>query len=140
MEKLRLITIQSFMISFFMLVLIGVEFLVDHLQGEDSFLPWYIPLSIIIVSILTAVPTLIFYKDGEWIRTTPRLIIHGISCYLIVMLAGFIFKWYTSFKYFLITSIIFIVIYVLVWVSSAILVKAEVKKINAVLENFRDEE
>ncbi len=123
-----------------MLVLIGVEFLVDHLQGEDSFLPWYIPLSIIIVSILTAVPTLIFYKDRESITTTPSLIIHGISCYLIVMLAGYIFKWYTSFKYFLITSVIFIVIYVLVWVSSAILVKAEVKKINAVLENFRDEE
>lgn len=140
MAKLKTITLQAFMINFFMVLFIGIECFIAYLLGDPINTQWYLPFSLILVSVLTAVPTLFLIKDGEACFAPGRLVLHGLSCYAIVMLAGYIFKWYTSLLYFGITSVIFIVIYVLVWVGSNILFRNEAAKINEALSKTHDED
>ncbi len=140
MANLKMITIQAFMINFLMMLFIGIEGFIGYLLGDVFDFEWYMPFSTILVSILTAFLMLILQKDGEAYFSPARLILHGISCYAVVMLAGYIFKWYTTLFYFGITSAIFIAIYVLVWVGSNVLFRTEVAKINEVLEKAHDED
>ncbi|MCQ2502699.1 MAG: DUF3021 family protein [Saccharofermentans sp.] len=140
MGKLRILSIQTFVIAFFMVVIIGLEGLIAYLAGDVIGFSWYMPLSVVIVAILTAIPSLLLIKDGEGYFSIPRIVLHGICCYVMVMAAGYVFKWYTSLRYFIYTSVMFIIVYVLVWVVTKLLFRAEDKRINSVLEKIRDEE
>lgn len=140
MEKLRIISIQTFVITFFMVFIIGMEGLIAYLTGDTFEFSWYMPLSVVIVATLTAIPSLLLIKDGEGYFSIPRIVLHGICCYAMVIAAGYVFKWYTSLRYFIYTSVMFITVYVLVWVVTNLLFRAEDKKINSVLEKIRDEE
>lgn len=131
---------QTVLISFFMLLIIGVEGIMEYLAGRTFYLSWYMPLSIIIVGFACSFPMFALYKDGEYTASPLRVIIHGLLCYAIVMFSGYLFGWYSNLRYFLITSVLFIIVYALVWIASIINRKAEIKKINKILEQFRDEE
>lgn len=131
---------QTVLISFFMLLLIGIEGIMEHIAGNTFYLIWYMPMSIVIVGFLCSFPMLVLFKDGEYTVSLPRVIIHGFLCYAIVMTSGYLFRWYTQPLYFLITSVLFIVIYALVWITSILVNRAETRKINKILEQFRDEE
>lgn len=140
MDKLRIVSIQTFVITFFMVFIIGIEGLIAYLTGEAFEFCWYMPLSVVIVAILTAIPSLLLIKDGEGYFSITRIVLHGICCYVMVMAAGYVFKWYTTLRYFIYTSVMFIIVYVLVWVVTKLLFRAEDKRINSVLEKIRDEE
>jgi hypothetical protein len=53
---------------------------------------------------------------------------------------GYLFHWYTTLTYFLVTSVSFFVIYALVWTFSRFLQKYDEKLINDALLTIRDED
>ncbi len=130
------------MITFGILMAVGLEGVILHFQGEDIQYPWYIPLSAVIAGIVCSLPSLLLVNIFEKKRSTLiiRIVIHSICLYGIVMGMGYLFKWYNSKMGFIYVSISFLLVYIFVWLGSLFLNKQEDKKINEALEAIRDEE
>ncbi len=140
MDKIRILFLETLLISFFMVLLIGVEGLLCAVFEQDYELSWYIPLSIVGVAVASSLPSLWLFAEKNGKITLPRIIVHGLMCYAIVMTAGYFFKWYTTFRYFVVTSVMFVLIYILVWLGEFFLGKRDEKQINKALDDIRDEE
>ena len=102
MKNIKLIFTQSMIISSAILFVIGISETVLHLEGYDSGLKWYIPISIFIAGVLCAMPTLIFNKSELMARRQfkIRIVIHCLVLYLEIALLGFIFNWYDNLRSF----------------------------------------
>lgn len=142
MKKIKLILEQTFMLSFLMQVVMGLEALYAHFTNDSITFSWYVPLSIIFASFLCSIPTLIFMTERELPKPLQRMLplLHCILLYVLVMGMGYLFRWYTNMTYFLVTSVSYFVIYALVWSFSRFLLKYEEKLINDALLNIRDED
>lgn len=142
MSNLKILFHQICMISTGILFIIGINWTVDHFTGENFEFPWYYPFSILLVAFLSALPTylLILKEWGKQKRFLVNLIVHCLSIWAIVAAAGWIFKWYCTWKEFLLLAIEYIVVYIFVWVVSWWSFLAEDKKINQALKDIQDEE
>ena len=142
MSKLKILFHQVCMISAGILFIIGINGTVVHLKGKNFELLWYYPFSILLVAFLSALPTylLILKEWGKQKRFLLNLILHCLSVWTIVAAAGWVFKWYCTWKQLLILAIEYIVIYIFVWVVSWWSFLAEDKKINRALADIQDEE
>lgn len=143
MNLKRLIFEQTLTVFFFMnCVLIISELLNYILGGTAPTLPWYIPISLMVIAFLTSLPTVIFYIRPEDRHITMKLkvALHYLLLFCIVLGSGYFFKWYSDLTGFIITAVAFTVIYILVWIFTALVFKQDEKKINAALDKIRDEE
>ncbi len=133
---------QSSLIAFLILVGISIEEFIEFLNGEPFYLDWFIPISIVIVSVLSSLPSLLILKERETDGSNSKwfLILHFLLVYAIVMGAGYFFKWYTTFQYFVYTSLIYVCIYFAVWFVTLLFYRHDEKMINTALESFRDDE
>ena len=140
MKKVKLILEQTFMLSFLMQVVVSLESLYSRIMGEPIVFDWYIPLSIVLASFLCSLPTLILMSERE--RPLRRLLprFHCILLYALVMGMGYLFHWYSTFTYFIVTTISYFVIYALVWTFSVFLKKYDEKLINDALLAIQDED
>ena len=66
--------------------------------------------------------------------------LHGLSLYAIVIGMGWLFGWYQELDGFIGVSIVFLLVYGFVWLSSRWMDKQDAKKINQALEAIRDNE
>ena len=119
-----------------------INAVIQHLRGTDLVLQWYHPLTIVLVGILCAVPTILLRDSDTWDRKTFRLrvALHCLALYAVIAGAGYLFGWYTDTESFLSVSVIFFLVYAFVWLSSLWLDKQDEKKINRALDAIRDEE
>ena len=142
MKKIKLILEQTFMLSFLMQVVMGLEALYSYLTDDLITFSWYVPLSILLASFLCSIPTLLFLSDRELPRPLRRMLplLHCILLYALVMGMGYLFHWYSTLTYFLVTSASYFVIYALVWSFSRFLQKYDEKLINDALLTIRDED
>ena len=142
MKKIKLILEQTFMLSFLMQVVMGLEALYSHFTNDPIAFSWYVPLSILLASFLCSIPTLLFMTERELPKLIQRLLplLHCLLLYVLVMGMGYLFHWYTTLTYFLVTSVSFFVIYALVWTFSRFLQKYDEKLINDALLTIRDED
>ena len=142
MKKIKLILEQTFMLSFLMQVVMGLEALYSHLTNDPIAFSWYVPLSILLASFLCSIPTLLFMTERELPKLIQRLLplFHCLLLYVLVMGMGYLFHWYTTLTYFLVTSVSFFVIYALVWTFSRFLQKYDEKLINDALLTIRVED
>ena len=142
MNILKKLFVQSMAISTSILFLNGINAVIQHFRGTDLILQWYHPLTIVLVGILCAVPTILLRDSDTWDRKTflLRVSLHCLALYAVIAGAGYLFRWYIDAESFLSVSVIFFLVYAFVWVSSLWLDKQDEKKINRALEAIRDEE
>lgn len=120
----------------------ALEALFSYVTGDPVTYDWYIPLTVILASFLCSLPTLILMSEREFPKGVRRLlpIFHILLLYVLTMGMGYLFHWYTTLKYFLVTSVAFFVIYALVWNFSLFLQKYDEKLINDALLAIQDED
>lgn len=142
MNILKKLFVQSMAISTSILFLNGINAVIQHLRGTDLVLQWYHPLTIVLVGILCAVPTILLRDSDTWDRKTflLRVSLHCLALYAVIAGAGYLFGWYIDAESFLSVSVIFFLVYAFVWVSSLWLDKQDEKKINRALDAIRDKE
>ena len=142
MNILKKLFVQSMAISTSILFLNGINAVIQHLRGTDLVLQWYHPLTIVLVGILCAVPTILLRDSDTWDRKTflLRVSLHCLALYAVIAGAGYLFGWYIDAESFLSVSVIFFLVYTFVWLSSLWLDKQDEKKINRALDAIRDEE
>ena len=139
-EKVKIIFEETLMITTGIFFMVGIGGVITHLQGGSYSLDWYQPLSIIFIGFLCSLPTLLLKEADGGRSGVLRIILHCLSLFIIVSVAGYIFKWYTDISGYISVVIIFFVVYAFVWISSLWMSKIDETKINKVLEQFHDEE
>lgn len=142
MNAAKKMFVQSMIISTSILFLNGINAVIQHFAGNDIVLQWYHPISIVLIGVLCALPTVLLLDWEQWDRKTLwfRVALHCLALYAAVTGAGWIFKWYDDAEGFISVSAIFFVIYAFVWLSSHWLDKQDEKKINRALDEIRDSE
>lgn len=146
MNKLKIWLEQTMMISFAILVGIiceGVFYSIFMGYELSSFnLSWLQLLSIVLTGAVCSFPTVIWLTDLDIPKKKfiLRQILHCIGLYVIVVLFGWLFKWYSHLDGFVFVSVIYFLVYVFVWVVSLWFHKRDDKKINKALNDIRDED
>ena len=145
MNRFKLWLEQTMMISFAIYVGIIIEGLVYAMKGDalTSFnLSWLQLVSVIITGAVCSLPTVIWLTDLDIPKKKfiLRQILHCIGLYVIVVLFGWLFKWYSHLDGFVFVSVIYFLVYVFVWVVSLWFHKRDDKKINKALNDIRDED
>ena len=142
MNMAKKMFVQSMAISTGILLLNGINMVLQHFDGQDVVLLWYHPLSIVLTGILCALPTILLRNMEEWPAKVfwRRVALHGLSLYAIVIGMGWLFGWYQELDGFIGVSIVFLLVYGFVWLSSRWMDKQDAKKINQALEAIRDSE
>ena len=142
MNMVKKLFVQSMIISTSILLLNGINMVIQHLRGNGLTLQWYHPVTIVLTGILCALPTVLLRGSDQWDRKTfwRRIPLHCLSLYAVVAGAGRLFGWYDDAESLISISMIFFIIYVFVWLSSHWLDKQDEKKINHALETIRDAE
>lgn len=134
-EKVRMIFLQMTLIGFLILVWFSVVCAFADYQPE-----WYTPLSIVVIAFLTSLPTLIL-GNGENGRTGKlRIALHYLALLAIVLLGGYVFKWYSGLDGGICLFIVFSVIYISVWIYTSLMYKHDERAINEALEKTHDSE
>ena len=145
MYKLKVIFEQTMMVSFMVLCYVSVYGLFA-LRGEDLGFDWYIPGSIVLASFFCSLVTVfLLYDTGEDKDDSPvkyyvRLIAHFILVYAVIMGFGYLFYWYRGTTGFILTSVIYVVIYAGSWIGTELFFRQDEKLISDALDKIRDEE
>ena len=142
MNLIKKLFVQSMIISTSILLLNGINMVIQHFKGNDLTLQWYHPVTIILTGILCALPTILLRDSDQWDRKTfwRRVPLHCLSLYAIVAGAGWLFGWHRDAESLISVSVVFFIVYVFVWVLSHWLDKQDEKKINLALDSIRDTE
>ena len=142
MNILKKLFVQSMIISTSILLLNGINMVLQHLAGNDIVLQWYHPLTIVLTGVLCALPTFLLRNSDKWDRKTfwRRVPLHCLALYAVVAGAGWLFRWYDNLESWISVSVIFLAVYIFVWLSSHWLDKQDEKKINHALDAIRDSE
>ena len=145
MNKLKLVFEQTMMVSFMVLCYISVLGLLAF-RGTDTGFPWYIPGSIVLASFFCSLVTVFLLypaaenRDESKARYYVRLVTHFILLYGLIMGFGYIFYWYRGTFGFILTSVIYAVIYAGSWIITLLIFKRDEKLISGALDKIRDEE
>lgn len=144
MGKLKIIFYQTLMISTAILFGIGVQMVILHFAFGTEYLgwPWYIPLTIVLTGFLCSIPTLLILSTDNLSRKAAlvRTVLHFILVGGIVTGCGFLFGWYTTWSEYAPILVMYVIIYIIVWVTTAWMGKEDEKRINEAIKDFRDEE
>lgn len=139
MDKLKMIFQQTMMVSFGIVMCMGIEGIVYR---ADVVFRWYHPISIVITGLLCSFASLILYFEHEVPRRkyVGRIILHFALLFVMVMGLGWLFKWYTKPDGAIFLAVLFFGVYIFVWVASFWMGSFDQKKINSALDGIRDDE
>ncbi|MBO4775406.1 MAG: DUF3021 family protein [Lachnospiraceae bacterium] len=139
MSKLKILFLQTALISFGIFLGVGVSQTIMHFSGNTYSTDWYFNLSVIFSGLLCSLPTYVLFIE----KIKPffiRIIIQFVLVFSAVSLLGWLFKWYTDIIGYLFVILIFVFVYVFVWVFTKWFYVKEDKEINNALDSIRDEE
>ena len=139
-RKIKIVFEQTMTISTGIFFMIGIGGVITHLSGNSYHLDWYHPLSLILIGFLCALPTLLLEEAEGGKSSALRIILHCLSLFTIVSIAGYFFNWYTDISSYISVAVIFFVVYAFVWLSSIWMSKVDENKINKALEKLHDDE
>ena len=145
MNRIKLIFEQTMMVSFMILCYIGIYGLLA-LRKYDYQFEWYIPGSIVVAGFLCSLLTVFLLygaaesKDESPLKYNITKILHFILLYGVIMGFGFLCHWYDELSGFILTSVIYVIIYVGAWVGTLLLFRRDEKLISDALDKIRDEE
>ncbi len=145
MNRLKLIFEQTMLVSFMVLCYISV-FGLFALRDTGMGFDWYIPGSIVLASFLCSLITVFLLysavenKDESPVQYYIKLVAHFILLYALIMSFGHLFYWYRGTFGFILTSVIYVLIYAGTWVGTILLFRRDEKLISDALDKIRDEE
>ena len=145
MNRCKLIFNQTLMISTAILFGLGIEELIEYIFSADGWInwQWYIPLSVIFTGFLCALASLVLV-DGESslkpVNMKLRIFLHFIALFGVVAGSGFIFNWYSELSQLIPITIIYVLTYGFVWISTLWIFKSDEKKINEAIKDIQDTE
>ncbi len=134
----KILYTQAISISIMLLLIRGIISLIAYLNGDATIFPWYFPLETVLVGVVTALPSLLFYSHNELSKKAYicRIFVHFTLVLSIVTGLGCLFKWFVSVKEYLMVFAIFIIIYIGIWGLSYLFFLREEKSINKSLKDF----
>lgn len=132
MKKLRFIGMQILLIGFCELVFIAIIGIIAHISDSAGTMifPWYLPLSLVFIAVLTALPTLLLYDLESARNWKVRIACHFLLLGTIVMTAGYFFHWYNTAGGAALIFLVFVVVYALVWLFTYHSYQKDDEKIN----------
>ena len=144
MQKVKTIFSQTLMISTAILFGIGILMLVQHFSlGMQTFtFQWSDPLSICFTGFLSSLPTY-FLLDMDSLKKSEvwiRMGIHFVSVLGIVVLCASLFHWFGQIINLRILCLMYSLIYLFVWCTTAWMAKADEIKINEAIKELQDSE
>lgn len=136
-QLLKLIFQHFLLITFIMTFSLGIVGLFDR-----DVWPWYMPFELIAMAAITSLGSVIFYNKTELTKKQflVRVILHFILLVSVELGLGYLFKWWSHWDGILINLGIFLIIYVSVWVITAIQDHHSSERINKALKNKQNEE
>ncbi|WP_035777081.1 hypothetical protein [Butyrivibrio sp. AE3004] len=145
MKKIKILIEQTLMVSFMTQCYVSLYGLLVMKKYGYQF-DWYIPGSIVIASFLCSLIT-VFLLYGKSDRKNYsilihyiRVIAHFILLYVIIMGIGYLCYWYRGIWGFILTSVIYVIIYAGTWVGTILIFRHEEKLISKALDNIRDDD
>lgn len=141
-NKIKTIFVQTILISFGIVFAMTFEGIFYHFIGDDIVFSWYHLFSIIFVSFISSIPGLLFDGMDKMSKKEfiIRLICHCALIFLITMVLGYLFHWYSSFLGFMLITISYFIIYAFVWFGISLLGRQDANQINTALDSIRDTE
>ena len=73
MNIARKLFVQSLVISTSILLLNGINAVVQHFAGNDITLQWYHPITIVLTGAICALPTILLQDWEKWDKKTLRI-------------------------------------------------------------------
>ena len=143
MKLVRTIFLQTVMITAGIVFLVGLESAFFHFfTDEEMVLDWYHPISFVICGLLGSLPTVVFHNMEKLSKkaVAVRCVLHIILLYAVILSFGWLFKWYTKLRGFIVVSVFFFVIYVFIWGATLWFYKKDDREINSAIDEIRDEE
>lgn len=140
MKKIFKLYINIFLaVTVSLLFILSLIYTLSGIDFYSIFYPWQILFTGAISSLPIFVVTL-FDKEPTKKQFYLRQALHFVLTLTIVLVVGFIFKWYHTFIDFMSVSITVIIIYVIVYLYVYFTTKTETKNINKALQKFNEEE
>lgn len=137
-KRIKMLFEQVLLVSFLINLAVGIEGVYFWIKDGEFYYRAILPFSVIIGSILTCLPSGLIYTE-EVVKPAVRSIriaLHAVITCAVIMLTGYVFKWYTNFNEALYVFVAFVVIYILVWIVMYWLGKSDEKAINNALELY----
>ncbi|SDB08510.1 DUF3021 family protein [Butyrivibrio sp. INlla16] len=147
MKKVKTIIEQTMMVSFMVLCYVGIYGLLV-MRPLDYHFDWYIPGSIVVASFMSSLVTVMFYygdndsdkNENADLKFKLKTVAHFILLYAVIMSFGRICYWYHGTFGFIVTSIIYVIIYIGSWFGTYLIFRHDEKVISEALDKIRDED
>ena len=145
MNRCKLIINQTLMISTAILFGLGIEELIEYIFSADEMIrwQWYIPLSVILTGFLCALASLVLVDEEsslKQINMKLRIFLHFLALFGVVAGCGYLFNWYSKISQLIPITIIYVLTYGFVWISTLWIFKSDEKKINEAIKDIQDTE
>lgn len=143
MEKIKILFQHMTMIAAGITAAISIEAVLYYWLWDRALtFEWHMPVSIVIVAVFGALPSLILFTDRPLPRRRFhfRIFLHCMALYLLAITVGYFFDWYDDIGEFIFVSVDFFLVYGFVWFGTMWLGLADEKKINEAIKNIQDEE
>lgn len=137
-DTIKTLITHFFVITVSVLFVISLATALDGVEYYPASYPWMIFLT----GVLTTLPSIIFYSKKELskksyrIRTVIDFLINGS----IVMILGYLWKWYTTFGYAILVFLMYVFVYAVVVAYSYFIQYRTAQSINKALERFNSDE
>lgn len=137
-DTIKTLITHFFVITVSVLFVISLANLIAGVECYPASYPWMV----LITGALTALPSLIFFSKKELnkksyrIRTIINFLINGS----IVLILGYLWKWYTTFGYALLVFFMYVFVYVIVCAYSYFIQYQTARSINNALKKFNSDE
>ncbi len=145
MNRIKIIIEQTMMVSFMVLCYVSIYGLLAMKKYDYTF-DWDIPGSIVLASFMCSVVTVFFLYDFDEkneqskVRGWVSLILHFVLLYFVIMGFGYLCHWYRGTSGFIVTSVIYVIIYFGAWAGTTLIFRHDSKIISEALDKVRDED
>lgn len=132
-ERMHFVCLQTLLIAFGELVFVAVIGIVARAEAssmESGVFPWYLPFSLVLIAVLTALPGLLLFDLESSCRWKLRIVLHFLFLGVVVMTAGHFFNWYNDVRGAVLIFFVFCAIYAFVWAAVYMSYKRDDDKIN----------
>lgn len=141
MAKLKFLFQVNLLVSFGVLLGVGIQGMICTWIGTRFVLEWHFPISVIVTSILCSGPTYLLIKEYNEKKVYYICsAVHAVLLFIIVAGMGYLFRWYTSVESFVSMVLIYLAVHVFVRFGLWFLAKKDETKINRALKNYSDKE
>ena len=141
-EWIKVVGMHFFIITVGVMFFTSIEPLFECGFSSELIYPAWYPWMVMLVGIVGAVPTLLFHfkKEPTKKQFFVRTLLHFAVIETLIMVMGYIFKWYTTLSGAVTVFVMILAVYVFVWFFTIKLDYSLADNINEALKKINDDE